>query len=117
MSAASQRPARWLPQQSQQQQQQQQQGQSPHCLAHNEITGHTQFEETTEAVRRVVCTDCGKPCRSDTEQALHTRYTGHTTFVDKTDEAAEMDTEAQMKDARKNEMDVDGCPQHLQGSS
>ena len=34
-------------------------------------------------VRRVVCTECGKPCRSDTEVALHTQRTGHASFEDK----------------------------------
>lgn len=47
-----------------------------------------------------VCTDCGKPCRTDTERDLHTKRTGHASFVDKTgEEAAPMDTEAQMKAA------------------
>lgn len=31
----------------------------------------------------MVCTTCGKPCRSDAERALHSKYTGHTEFVDK----------------------------------
>ena len=29
------------------------------------------------------CADCGKPCRSQTEQDLHTKRTGHSTFRDK----------------------------------
>lgn len=84
--------------------------------AHNEATGHANFEESTRPVRvhlapapwlhayhqpppslqvkcvdwcmhaqvpQMVCTTCGKPCRSDAERALHTKYTGHTEFVDK----------------------------------
>lgn len=34
-------------------------------------------------VLNLKCTDCGKPCRSQTEQDLHTKRTGHATFVDK----------------------------------
>jgi hypothetical protein len=76
--------------------------------AHNEATGHTSFEESTEAVRlsiliitasyhalvlteailidqvlNMTCTECGKPCRSETERDLHTKRTGHAGFVDK----------------------------------
>ena len=29
------------------------------------------------------CSECGKPCRSQTEQDLHTKRTGHATFRDK----------------------------------
>lgn len=32
---------------------------------------------------QLVCTTCGKPCRSDAEKALHTKFTGHTEYVDK----------------------------------
>ena len=34
-------------------------------------------------VLNLVCADCGKPCRSTTEQDLHTKRTGHKSFVDK----------------------------------
>ena len=37
---------------------------------------------------RQECAECGKPCRSQTEQDVHTKRTGHTQFVDKTAEAA-----------------------------
>ena len=78
---------------------------------HNEVTGHTNFEETTVAVsntpggwicREVLhvntvpnmmssfglqikvqkCTACGKPCRSDAERDMHKRFTGHTEYVE-----------------------------------
>ncbi|XP_057783652.1 vicilin-like seed storage protein At2g18540 [Salvia miltiorrhiza] len=55
---------------------------------HAELTKHTNFVESTEAVLNLVCADCGKPCRSKTESDLHTKRTGHTEFVDKTSEAA-----------------------------
>ena len=34
-------------------------------------------------VLNLTCTECGKPCRTQTEQDLHTKRTGHTNFVDK----------------------------------
>lgn len=46
-------------------------------------TGHSNFEESTEAVVTLECADCGKPCRSETEQDLHTKRTGHSSFRDK----------------------------------
>lgn len=86
---------------------------------HGEVTGHSQFEESTEAIltlvspgdvprrlsgpvmfpalgsrcnplrqRLQVCTECGKPCRSETEKDIHTKRTGHAHFSDKTNEAA-----------------------------
>mmetsp|Transcript_38381 Transcript_38381/g.96141 ORF Transcript_38381/g.96141 Transcript_38381/m.96141 type:complete len:396 (-) Transcript_38381:408-1595(-) len=56
--------------------------------AHAEQTGHTNFEESTEAVLNLVCKGCGKPCRSETEKQMHKqRNPGHDEFVDKTDEA------------------------------
>ncbi|CAH2038902.1 unnamed protein product [Thlaspi arvense] len=51
---------------------------------HAEITSHSNFAESTEAVLNLVCTICSKPCRSKTESDLHTKRTGHTEFVDKT---------------------------------
>ncbi|XP_010484327.1 PREDICTED: chromatin assembly factor 1 subunit A-B [Camelina sativa] len=51
---------------------------------HAEITSHSNFAESTEAVLNLVCTTCSKPCRSKTESDLHTKRTGHTEFVDKT---------------------------------
>ena len=29
------------------------------------------------------CEECGKPCKSETEKDIHTKRTGHQTFVDK----------------------------------
>ncbi|KAK7247095.1 hypothetical protein RIF29_41972 [Crotalaria pallida] len=54
---------------------------------HAELTSHSNFSESTEAVLNLVCTSCSKPCRSKTESDLHTKRTGHTEFVDKTSEA------------------------------
>ncbi|XP_065619571.1 uncharacterized protein LOC112039097 [Quercus suber] len=54
---------------------------------HAELTSHSNFSESTEAVLNLVCTTCAKPCRSKTETDLHTKRTGHTEFVDKTAEA------------------------------
>ena len=31
-------------------------------------------------VRRFVCTECGKPCRSETEKDVHAKRTGHAEF-------------------------------------
>uniref|UniRef100_A0A2P2KFF2 UBA domain-containing protein n=3 Tax=Rhizophora mucronata TaxID=61149 RepID=A0A2P2KFF2_RHIMU len=55
---------------------------------HAELTSHSNFAESTEAVINLVCTTCSKPCRSKTASDLHTKRTGHTEFVDKTSEAA-----------------------------
>ena len=55
---------------------------------HAELTSHSNFSESTEAVLNLVCTTCGKPCRSKTESDLHTKRTGHGEFVDKTSDAA-----------------------------
>ncbi|KAL2612957.1 hypothetical protein R1flu_024649 [Riccia fluitans] len=55
---------------------------------HAELTGHANFEESTEPVLNLVCNTCGKPCRTKTESDLHTRRTGHTEFSDKTAETA-----------------------------
>lgn len=55
---------------------------------HAELTSHANFAESTEPVLNLVCSSCGKPCRSKTESDLHTKRTGHTDFVDKTAEAA-----------------------------
>ncbi|KAI3968874.1 hypothetical protein MKX01_029024, partial [Papaver californicum] len=51
---------------------------------HAELTSHSNFAESTEAVLNLVCSTCRKPCRSKTESDLHTKRTGHTDFVDKT---------------------------------
>lgn len=42
-------------------------------------------------VPQMVCTTCGKPCRSEAERALHIKYTGHTEFVDKVRQAGSTD--------------------------
>lgn len=55
---------------------------------HAELTSHSNFSESTEAVLNLVCSTCAKPCRSKTESDLHTKRTGHTEFADKTLEAA-----------------------------
>ena len=55
---------------------------------HAELTSHSNFSESTEAVLNLVCFACGEPCRSKTESDLHTKRIGHTEFVDKTLEAA-----------------------------
>ncbi|CAI5470723.1 unnamed protein product [Closterium sp. Yama58-4] len=55
---------------------------------HAEVTGHTDFAESTEPVLRLVCDECSKPCRSATERDLHTKRTGHTAFSDETAAAA-----------------------------
>ena len=57
-----------------------------------ESVGHTNFEESTEAVLQLVCKACGKPCRSETEKQMHTqRNPGHTEFVDQTAGAGPVD--------------------------
>lgn len=65
---------------------------------HNEATGHVDFEETTEVIRVMVCSECGKPCRTQAERDLHTKYTSHSNFVDQTDEGATVNTEKEMKE-------------------
>ena len=66
---------------------------------HADATGHSNFAETTVAIKTLVCTDCGKPCRTAAEQHLHTRHTGHTSFVEKS-HSATLNTEAEMAEAR-----------------
>ncbi|XP_039138191.1 vicilin-like seed storage protein At2g18540 [Dioscorea cayenensis subsp. rotundata] len=55
---------------------------------HAELTSHTDFSESTEAVLNLICSTCAKPCRSKTEMDLHTKRTGHAEFTDKTSETA-----------------------------
>lgn len=55
---------------------------------HAELTSHSNFSESTEPVLNLICSSCGKPCRSKTESDLHTKRTGHTEFTDKTSESA-----------------------------
>lgn len=66
---------------------------------HGEVTGHSQFEESTEPVLNLQCTICGKPCRTQTEKDLHTKRTAHKEFQNKTDEATAIHTEAEMQQA------------------
>jgi hypothetical protein len=48
--------------------------------------------------------DCGKPCRSKTEQELHAQRTGHSKFHDKTAEAAQpMDIVKEVQQIRQEE--------------
>lgn len=56
---------------------------------HAELTGHTDFSESTQPVLNLVCRTCGKPCRTKTECDLHTKRTGHGDYDDKTVEAAQ----------------------------
>eukprot|EP00250_Pteridium_aquilinum_P034174 c7186_g1_i1 orf=303-1526(-) len=66
---------------------------------HAELTGHTDFAESTEPVLNLVCRICGKPCRTKTECDLHTKRTGHEEFDDKTSEAAKpISLEAEAKE-------------------
>jgi hypothetical protein len=51
--------------------------------AHNDVTGHLNFEESLEVIKLMVCTECGKPCRSQAEREMHTRFTQHADFVEK----------------------------------
>ncbi|KAH7316226.1 hypothetical protein KP509_21G083900 [Ceratopteris richardii] len=71
---------------------------------HAELTGHTDFSESTEPVLNLVCRSCGKPCRTKTECDLHTRRTGHEDFEDKTNEAAKpISLEAKTEDMASTE--------------
>nr|GMD63536.1 vicilin-like seed storage protein At2g18540 [Ipomoea batatas] len=53
---------------------------------HAELTKHTNFSESTEPILNLVCTTCGKPCRSKTESDLHTKRTGHKMVVPEVDQ-------------------------------
>ena len=44
-------------------------------------------------IKIVVCTECGKPCRTDAEKDMHTRFTGHASYVDKVRYIHDDDTE------------------------
>ncbi|GAB2221760.1 hypothetical protein Droror1_Dr00012948 [Drosera rotundifolia] len=75
---------------------------------HAELTSHSNFVESTEAVLNLICTVCSKPCRSKTESELHTKRTGHAEFVDKTADAAKpIDLEGTRGEG-VGEMEVDG---------
>jgi hypothetical protein len=54
-------------------------------------------------VKRLVCQECGKSCRSAEEWDLHSKRTGHAEFVDQTGTGDVVDTEAQMKAAAADE--------------
>ncbi|XP_072960519.1 uncharacterized protein [Typha angustifolia] len=75
--------------------------------SHAELTSHTNFSESTEAVLNLVCAACGKPCRSKTETDLHTKRTGHADFVDKTMEAAKP-IELEVPKPKVDDMEVEG---------
>ena len=49
--------------------------------------------------QRLVCSDCGKPCRTETERQLHTQRTGHESFQEQAASAAAIDTAAEMREA------------------
>ncbi|KAM7261403.1 hypothetical protein ACFE04_008770 [Oxalis oulophora] len=80
---------------------------------HAELTSHSNFAESTEAVLNLICTTCRKPCRSKTESDLHTKRTGHAEFVDKTAEAAKpISLEAPKKAPESDDpMDTSGTDQ------
>ncbi|KAG6793243.1 hypothetical protein POTOM_002440 [Populus tomentosa] len=71
---------------------------------HAELTSHSNFSESTEAVLNLVCATCGKPCRSKTESDLHTKRTGHTEFADKT---AEVTKPISLEVPKAAAMDID----------
>ncbi|KAI4981171.1 hypothetical protein ZWY2020_021656 [Hordeum vulgare] len=80
------------------------------AAAHAEATSHTNFAESTEAVLNLVCADCGKPCRSETEVDLHKKRTGHAEFTDKTMEAAKpIDLEAPCRPPEAKDVGVSEC--------
>lgn len=91
----------------------------------------------------LTCTDCGKPCRSQTECDIHTKRTGHSNFEDKVDgllqsppspwdsplwpipvalsipisqtgDAKMIDTEQQMKEVRDTEMGEAGAEKEVE---
>ncbi|XP_049344390.1 uncharacterized protein LOC125808771 [Solanum verrucosum] len=50
---------------------------------------HTNFYESKEAIRFLVCSTCGQNSRCHTESAMHSKRSGHTEFYDRTAEVAE----------------------------
>ncbi|GIL81998.1 hypothetical protein Vretimale_1559 [Volvox reticuliferus] len=66
---------------------------------HGELTGHSSFEESTEAIKVMKCVSCGKPCRTDAERDMHKRFTGHAEYAEEKAEAV-LNTEQEMKEAR-----------------
>ena len=54
---------------------------------------------STNQAQRLICSDCGKPCRTETERQLHTQRTGHESFQEQAASAAAIDTAAEMRDA------------------
>eukprot|EP00760_Papus_ankaliazontas_P032247 PhM_4_TR5707/c0_g1_i1/m.94729 len=51
---------------------------------HATETGHSDFAESTEAVREIVCLSCGKVCQTQVEVDQHKRVTSHADFEDRT---------------------------------
>lgn len=75
--------------------------------AHAEETFHTNFEESTEAIVQLVCTACGKPCRTETERDMHTkRNPGHDKFEDRTGKDGGVDYDKKME-AGGDDMELD----------
>ncbi|KAI4976898.1 hypothetical protein ZWY2020_050505 [Hordeum vulgare] len=88
------------------------------AAAHAKVTSHTNFAESIEAVLNLLCVDCGKPCRSQTEVDLHKKRTGHTEFMDNTMEAAKpIDLEAPPKPAAEaKDVDASGSAEPQRGA-
>jgi len=52
------------------------------CQTHGEMTGHSDFSESTETIKTMKCRECGKRCRNEQEQKLHANFNeGHSVFV------------------------------------
>lgn len=57
---------------------------SNHCISDVAVEFDRMLsQESTEAMLNLSCTNCGKPCRSQTEVDLHKKRTGHENYVDK----------------------------------
>jgi UBX domain-containing protein 1/4 len=71
---------------------------------HGEITGHSDFSESTEIIKTMRCTACGKRCRNEQEQKLHSNFNeGHEDFVECEEGDNVVQTSKQFKQM-KNEM-------------
>lgn len=59
-------------------------------------------------ITTLVCTACGKPCRTDAERDMHTRMNpGHDSYEDRTGQAPALDSEKEMKAARAEMRDTE----------
>ncbi|NP_001308771.1 UBX domain-containing protein [Solanum lycopersicum] len=64
-------------------------GSAAEAQQHAQEFCHTNYYESQEAIRFIVCYNCGHKCSCETESVIHSRKSGHTEFYDRTAEVTE----------------------------